>query len=96
MTNKTTAGAAGTVTAKRQSNPEGRVDILACRLLDHVMGTHPGVSPIGAALYRTFKSDIEVLARRTVGPRTKAGRTIKGLIARVKQDQQGQRRGALA
>jgi hypothetical protein len=80
-----TPGTPGTPNTPNTPNPAGRVDLLACRLLDRLITTHPQVSPFGLALYYSFKGDIETLAARSMGPRTKAGRTVKKLLTGSKQ-----------
>ncbi len=70
---------------RRPSNPQGRVDVLLSRIADRVIETHPQVTMFHRAVYYSFKEDLHRLLTSRIGPRTKAGRTVKKLIAGSKQ-----------
>ena len=71
--------------ATQTPNPEGRVDVLLCRILERVVETHPAAGMLHKAVYYSFKNDIAGLAQQYLGPRTNAGRTVRKLVAGSKQ-----------
>jgi len=73
-------------------NPQGRVDWLACSLLERAM--EKNADPVLGVLYQQFKTPLEQTLRKVLNPRRKAMKDIRAAVVsgmKMLQEQQEKR-----
>ena len=82
MNNQTTSTHPFTSRSTRPvvNNPAGRADVLLARVLERVVESDKRISDVMRAAYYAMQGDVERELTRLLGPRTKAGRTIRKAV----------------